>query len=199
MLRLFALCLSLLLAACVSPPRPTLSIAEIQAYRLVDVRVEGAGVIRSWPAMEDLFLRTANTDPDLQVKLQTEPASSFPAVTAFFERALLDQARASLDAQVGPILTGQRPVRAVVRLKTFDIPSAIRRVLVDSAARIQADIDLVDARTGALLLRYEGPLRARQQIGGLATAIAVAVERSDVGAEMLAAYMADYRAWLVQN
>jgi hypothetical protein len=198
MLRVIAVCLSLLVAACVAPPRPTLSVAEIQQYRLVDVRVEGAGVIRSWPAMETAYLRTANTDPDLQAKLQTEPASSFPQLTAFFERTLAAQARAGLDAQIGPVLTGARPVRAVVRLKTFDIPSGARRVLIDSTARISADIDLVDARTGATLVRYEGPLRARQMIGGLATAIAVQVE-TDPGTDMLATYLADYRAWLFQN
>jgi hypothetical protein len=71
-------------------------------------------------------------------------------------------------------------------------------VFVDSAAKIQADIDLVDAATGATLLRYEGPLRTRPMVGGFATGIALALDRSDVGAALLDDYLVAYQNWLVR-
>lgn len=198
-MRILAFILVLFLGGCVSVPPPSLSVGDLQRYRLVDVAVENVAVIRSWPTQETALLETGAIAPDLKVRLDTEPASNFPQVTAHFQRVLADRSRAELARHVGPILSGPRPVRAVVRLKTFDIPSAARRVFVDNTAKIQADIDLVDASTGATLLRYEGPLRTRPMVGGLATGIALALDRSDVGVAMLDDYLIAYQNWLIQS
>ncbi len=197
-MRFLVLCVVMLLGGCMSVPPPSLSVGDLQQYRLVDVAVENAAVIRSWPIQETAFLESAAANADLRSRLETEPASNFPQVTAHFQRALAERSRAEMMRHVGPVLSGQRPVRAVIRLKAFDVPSAARRVFVDSAAKIQADIDLVDAATGATLLRYEGPLRTRPMVGGFATGIALALDRSDVGAALLDDYLVAYQNWLVR-
>jgi hypothetical protein len=92
-----------------------------------------------------------------------------------------------------------RPARAVVRLKTFDIPSAGSRIFVDQHAKIQATIDLVGARTGATILRYDGRLRMRRLIGGILAPVAAGLESGDIGHAMVTEYVGAYRNWLLQK
>jgi hypothetical protein len=62
-------------------------------------------------------------------------------------------------------------------------------VFVDNDAKSKADIDLLDASIGTSVLHYEGPFRGRKLIGGLATPIALALDRSDTGCPMLTDYV----------
>ncbi|HEX2555934.1 MAG TPA: hypothetical protein VHL98_19730 [Microvirga sp.] len=200
MTRRFALLsVALLVSGCVTVAPHTLSVGDLQRYRLAEVVVEGAGVIRSWPAEEANYLASIPLNADLVDRLRGEPANTFPEVTAHFQRVLGERFRVELTSQAGPVLTGSQPARAVVRLKVFDVPSTARRVFVDQDTKIQADIDLVDARTGATILRYEGPLRLRRLIGGLLAPVAVGIDPSDTGHPMVTEYVSAYRNWLLQN
>jgi hypothetical protein len=61
------------------------------------VAVEGAEVIRSWPAEEEVFLRTGAVDPETADRIRTEPAFNFPHLTGHL--------RQSLNARFGSGLT----------------------------------------------------------------------------------------------
>jgi len=185
-------------AGCVTVPPPSIGLSDFQKYRITDVAVEGVDVIHSWPAEEAAFLKS-NADPDIANRLQSEPASNFPAVRAHFQRALEGRLRAEFATTVSPIFTGPRPLRAVVRLKAFDVPSTARRVFVDNHAKLQADIELVDPASKSVILRYQGPYWRRALIGGLATGLALAIDRSDMGSSQITDYMTAYRSWLLQN
>jgi hypothetical protein len=197
--RFFAVATMLLLAGCMSAPPHSLSIANLQQYRIADVSVEGVEVIRSWPVQEETFVKATAADQETINRLQSEPAANFPGLRAHMHRVLTERFKLEFSSQVSPIFTGPKPVKAVVRLTTFDVPSGARRVLIDQDAKIKANIDLVDAATGAPILHYEGPFRSRRLIGGLATAIAVAFDRSDVGYSLVTDYMTAYRDWLLQR
>ena len=187
------------LAGCLTVPPHGLGGTELQKYRIVDISVEGAEGIRSWPQEEENFLKTQAVDPETANRIRTEPAFEFPQLTQHFQRVLNERVRAELTYLVDPIFTGSRPARIVVRLRQFDVPSAARRVFVDTNAKIQADIDLVDKATGTLVLRYAGRSDMRKLVGGLATGIALAFERSDIGQAMITDYLSAYRNWLLQN
>lgn len=195
--RVVAAALVVLVAGCVSVPPHALSISELQNYRIADVVVEGVEVIRSWPAQEEAFARAGGVDFETNNRLQTEPASSFPALRAQMQQALNERFKLEFTSQVAPIFTGSRPVKAIVRLKNFDVPSATRRVLVDQDAKIKAEIDLVDPKTGASIVKYDGPFRTKRLIGGVATVISVAFDRSDVAYSLITDYITAYRDWLV--
>ncbi|NIX76628.1 hypothetical protein [Microvirga terricola] len=171
----------------------------MQKYKLVDVTVEGAEIIRSWPSEEENFLKANAVDPETANRIRTEPAFQFPPLQEHFRQALNAKIKAEVMYLAGPIFPSGRPVKAVVRLRTFDIPSTARRVFVDSQAKIQADIDIVDKATGNLILRYPGRLETRKLIGGLATGIAVAFEGPDLGYSMITDYLSAYRNWLLHN
>ncbi len=194
-----ALGLALLVAGCATVPPPDLGVADLQRYRIVEVTVEGVEVIRSWPAEEEAFLATNPVGPELANRMRTESSNTFPELRAHFQRALTERLRLEFASQLASALAGPQPVRAVVRLRTFDIPSTSRRVFTDQDSKIQAEIDLVDARTGAVLLRYPGPFEFRRMVGGILAPVAASFEKSDVGQLMLTAYVSAYRNWLLRN
>ena len=68
------------LAGCMTVAPHSLSDADLHAYRVVDVVVEGVEVIRSWPSEEDRYLATHSVDPETANRIRTEPAFAFPAV-----------------------------------------------------------------------------------------------------------------------
>ena len=57
-------------------------------------------------------------------------------------------------------------------LKWFDVPSVARRVLIDQYAKIEATIDLADARTNATLLSC-GSIGNNGMVGGLGWPLSV--------------------------
>jgi len=187
------------LTGCATVPPPSLGVGELQRYRIADVAVEGVEGIRSWPAEEDAFASTNAVDAATLQRIQTEPAANHPPLRAHIQRVLVERFRAEFAAQLGGVLAGPRPLKAVVRLKEFDVPSAARRVFVGGHARIQATIELVDPATGAAALRYEGPAHQTTLVNGLATGLALALNRSDVGRELITESVTAYRNWLLRN
>jgi hypothetical protein len=176
-----------------------LSDQDLHQYKVVETIVQGVEGIRSWPKEEDQFLKSNAVDAETANRMRSEPASEFPQLRAHFQQVLTARFKNELSYLTRPIFSGSRPAQLVVRLRVFDVPSATRRVFVDSSAKIQADIDLVDKASGRLILRYNGRLETKKLIGGLATGIAVAFEQSDVGQSMIVDYLSAYRNWLLRN
>ena len=191
--------LAFAIAGCATVPPHSLALSDFRQYRIANVTVEGVDVIRSWPNEEDAFVKANVVNSDTLHRIQARPAAEYPPLKAHLQRVLNERFQLEFASQVAPVFTGGRPVRAVIRLRQFDVPSVARRVFVDNDAKIQADIDLVDAGTGTPLLRYSGPHRTRRLIGGLATGFAVALDRSDVGMSLITDYMTAYRNWLLRN
>jgi hypothetical protein len=176
-----------------------LSDQDLHQYKVIETIVEGVEGIRSWPSEEERFLKLNAVDAETANRIRSEPASEFLQLRAHFQQVLTTRFKNELSYLTGPIFSGTRPAQLVVRLRVFDVPSAARRVFVDSSAKIQADIDLVDKASGRLILRYNGRLETRKLIGGLATGIALAFEQSDVGQSMIVDYLSAYRNWLLRN
>jgi len=190
-------CATLMLASCATIPPPAMSVDEIASFKLVGVEVHGVQVIRSWPVQEKRFLAT-NADPEIARRLPDESAQNFPVVQAFFQAALQRMFADHLEGALAPVMRGARPVRAVVTLKQFDVPSVVRRVLIDQYAKIQLTIDIIDAKTNALLISYPGPYHQQWLFGGLSAPIADAIAADyDPENTLIANYILDYRTWLV--
>jgi hypothetical protein len=187
------------LCGCLSVPPHGSAIEDLGRYRIVDVAVEGAEIIRSWPTEEERFVRSGVVDPAMADRIRAEPATNFPQLAAHFQQALTARMKDEFVSSTASVFAGKRSATAVVRLKTFDIPSAARRVFVDNTAKIQAEIEVLDKTTGRLILRYNGRLETKPLIGGLGTGIALAFERSDPGNSMITDYLSAYRNWLLRN
>jgi hypothetical protein len=202
--RVLFCCLALMLAGCATVPPPSMSVDEIASFKLVGVEVRGVEVIRSWPAQEQAYIASGKADPEIVRRLPGESAQNFLPVQAQFQLALQQTLSTEFGNVVAPLLRGSRPVKAIVRLKTFNVPSVVLRVLIDHYAVLDAAIDLVDPKTGESILSYAGRLKSRDVGGGLIrtpifSAIDSALGRDEPGTAMIKAYVSDYAEWLVSR
>jgi hypothetical protein len=119
-------------------------------------------------------------------------------VQTFFQAELQRVFASQFDRWVAPTLRGARPVKANVRLKQFDVPSVLRRVLVDQYAKLDVAVDLVDPKTNASILLYPGIYRQQWMWGGLGAPIAEAIAGDDdPGKALIGNSVSDYARWLV--
>jgi hypothetical protein len=96
-------------------------------------------------------------------------------------------------------LNGSRPVRLDVVVKSFALSSAVQRILIGGGRGMVADANVVDARTGAVIVAYP-ELRAGQGIVGTAVQAAIDNASEQSVAEKLAVRYGElYRRWLLHQ
>lgn len=173
---------------------------SIRGYRVTGFEVRGIDVIRSWPAAEAAFVAERKPPADLIDRLRDQPAASFPEVRAFMLERMQRLFESEAKSRFAAALDGPKPARMIIELKTFDIPSAARRLLVNNTLSMQADILLVDAQSGQPLVSYVGPALLRPVLGGIAGTVlseALIDRDKDFGQELMATYLNAYRDWLL--
>ncbi|MBK3395720.1 MULTISPECIES: hypothetical protein [Methylobacterium] len=147
---MLAVLASLCVAACNTVAPNRLSLADTASLRFAAIDVRSTGAAIDWTSAEDEYLRGRNlslTDPAL---VRT------PEAQGFIRDLAARRLKAALERALAARPEGARPVRLVVTLVRVDIPSAARRILVGGAPTIRANIEIVDARTGAVLTTYSG-------------------------------------------
>src|SRR6185312_11947285 len=92
---------------------------------------------------------------------QIATATNTPEGNAYVQNMLASQIKGALEQKVGPQLHGSRPVRLEVVIKSFVLASAVQRILIGGGRGMVADANLVDARTGALIVAYPDLAAAR--------------------------------------
>jgi len=142
---------------------------------------------------------TAKASPDDEIATGTNT----PEGKASTQTMLAPKIKAGLEQKVGPQLHGSRPVRLEVVVKSFVQAGAVQRVLVGGGRGMVADANLVDARTGAVIVSYPdltAVVYAGQGIVG--TAVQAAIDASSVQspAEKLVGTYGDmYCRWLLRS
>ena len=194
-----ALGFALLVSACATTPPHNVSVQNIRALKLESVVVEGGANVRSWPAQEDAAINKQLLDAAGAERLKSEPATAFPQLAPHFTAALQAKFEPQIRNQLGFTLSGARPVKVVVRVTQFDVPSMARRILVDSTSKLAAQIALVDAKTGEVIVAYPGPLHTQKVIGGLAAPIFQSIAAVDDADVIVRSYVTRYHEWLVAN
>lgn len=190
-----------LLSACATLPRPSLSPTDLAQFHLAGVEVEGGSAFRTWPAQEEAFLGAHQLDQDTINRIKTRPISEDPAMTAFALHAATGLFKADLGNATAGVMSGPKPVKAVVTLKRFDVPSVMRRMLTDQVAALTARVTLVDA-SGASLLASPEITVTIGLVGGLSSPIASGIESvagKEPGRELVKAFAVRYRDWLLQK
>ena len=141
---------SLCVAACSAVTPNRLSLADTARLRFTGIEVRTGGAAINWTSAEDDYLRSRNlslTDPAL---VQT------PEAQGHIRDLAGQRLKAALEWALAARPEGARPARLVVTLVKVDIPSATQRILVGGHPTIRANIEVVDARTGAVLTSYSG-------------------------------------------
>jgi hypothetical protein len=124
--------------------------------------------------------------------------SDFPPVQVFIAGELKTIFKSEFETNFHSVFVGQRPVKALVHLKRFDVPSVARRVFLGGGAVIEAEVDLRDAKTGASVLYYSGNSSTKLLLGGLSAPVA-AVIAGDQGRPLVRDFLLQYRDWLLRS
>jgi hypothetical protein len=197
--RLAALGIALALAGCVTSAENSLSQNDIAGMKLTgvnvsftpDAQVQWEDGIRAYA--------TAKAITDDQIAT----ATNTPEGKAYVQNMLAPRIRSGIEQKMAGQLNGSRPVRLEVVVKSFAIASAVQRILIGGGRGMIADANLVDARTGALIIAHRD-LNVVQVVGNgiVGTAVQAAIdsasERSP--ADKLAdQYGENYRNWLLRR
>ena len=197
--RLATLGVVLALAGCVTTAENSLSQNDIAGMKLTGVTVgfapdaqvqweEGIRAYATAKAITDDQIATATNTPEGKAYVQNMLA---PRISAEIEKVMAGQ------------LIGTRPVRLDVTVKTFALSSAVQRILIGGGRGMVADANLVDARTGAIIIAnpdLRAVLFAGQGIVG--TAVQAAIDSSstqNVVEKLVDRYGESYRDWLLRR
>lgn len=189
-----ALLLALGLSACTTVAPNTLSPQETANLRFtsLEVRVPPEAAIR-WSAAEDDYLRARGLS-------QTDPAlTATPAARAHLRDLAASRLKRALERVTAARPEGTRPVRLVATINRVDIPSAAQRVLIGGHPSVQADIAVVDGRSGALLTTYRGAIGTRpagQGAVALVDAVMVSAGADDQFDRAANDYADGFQRWL---
>lgn len=186
------------LAGCVTTEN-SLSQNDIASMKLTGVTVSfapDAGI--QW---ED-GIRTYATSkaiPDHEIAT----ATNTPEGKAYVRNMLAPRIKAGVEQAMAGQLNGTRPVRLEIVVKSFVIASAVQRILIGGGRGMVADANLVDARTGALIIAYP-EVRAVVMVGNgiVGTAVQAAIDSASEQSpadKLIVVYGQNYRDWLVRR
>ncbi|MET3333968.1 MULTISPECIES: hypothetical protein [Bradyrhizobium] len=126
-----------------------------------------------------------------------------PEVKAFVQGLLTPRIKAGVEQVLAARLAGTRPVRLDIRVKSLLFPSAIQRVVIGGHRGMIADANLVDARTGALIVAYpelNAALYTGQGIVGAAVQAAIDNNATQTPVDKVSVrYGEIYRNWLLKD
>ena len=196
--RFAALVATLALAGCVTAEN-SLSQNDIAGMKLTGVTVSFAP--NAFIQFEDGIRAYAVSKaiPDDQIAT----AANTPEGKAYVNSMLGLRIKAEIEKVMVGQLNGSRPVRLDVVVKSFALPSAVQRILIGGNRGMTADANLVDARTGAIILanRDLSTITYTGQ-GVLGTAIQAGFDNaSELGVveKLVANYGERYRDWLLRR
>jgi hypothetical protein len=200
MKKLIAFGFILFMSACATVPQHSIQLDQVQSFKLVGVSFKGAENIASWPSEEENFRKQPNIDAQVIDRLRAGSAQNVPEIHAFFAKRLVERFESNFNNTVGSALNGTRPVKAIVAIKKLIIPSTAMRVLVSNTSVMSADITLIDAKTSAEILKYDGVESLQPHLGGVG---ALVLSVTDLGLSqensLMADYFLTYKKWLTKE
>jgi hypothetical protein len=197
--RLAVVAVALALAGCVTTAENSLSQNDIANMKLTGVTVSftpDAGV--QWEDGIRAYA-TANAIADDQIAT----ATNTPEGKAYVRTMLAPVIKTGVTKSLAGQLNGSRPVRLDIVVRSFALSSAVQRVLIGGGRGMVADANLVDARTGAIIIanpELRAATYAGQGIVGAAVQAAIDNASEQSVAEKLAyRYGEIYRNWLLRQ
>jgi hypothetical protein len=197
MARFAVLAGALALAGCVTTEN-SLSKNDIAAMKLTgvtisyapDARIVWDDGIRAYAASKGIVEDMAS-------------ATNTPEGKAYVQNMLASHVKGGVERQMAGQLNGTRPVRLDIVVHSFAIASAVQRIVIGGGHGMTADANLVDARTGAVILRHPNLMANVAAAGGLvgtvvqsAVEAAAKIDNTDTVANR---WGATYRDWLLRR
>ena len=142
---------------------------------------------------------TSKAIPDHEIAT----ATNTPEGKAYVQNMLAPRIKAGVEQAMAGQLVGSRPVRLDIVVKSFVMASAVQRILIGGGRGMVADANLVDARTGALIVAYPD-LQALAYAGNgiVGAAVQAAIDNASAQCpadKLVGIYGQNYRNWLVRK
>lgn len=196
--RLTALAVAFALTSCVTAEN-SLTQNDIATMKLTGVTVSYApNAMVQWEEGMRAYA-TAKAIPEEQI-----PTAAYaPEGRAYVQNMLAPHIKAGIERAMAGQLNGARPVRLNVTVRSFQIASAAQAILIANDRSMIADVDLVDARTGAVIIANPKLSVALPAPSGLiGAAVQAAFDSSNdqsVTTRIVDAYGREYRRWLLRE
>jgi capsular polysaccharide biosynthesis protein len=137
------------LAGCVTASN-TVSVDQIATYRLSGVNVTFApDVIIMWGDGERAYAASKG-----QPATESDILAKTPEGQAYLRNTIATKLKGAMERNLAGGLIGARPVRLDVTVKNVTVASVVQRVIVGGHHQMTADVTLVDAKTGAVVVPY---------------------------------------------
>jgi hypothetical protein len=188
---------ALALTGCVTTTENSLSKNDITAMKLTGVTVSYApdasiqwdDGIRAYAASKGIVDDVAS-------------ATNTPEGKAYVQNMLASRVKSGVERQMAGHLNGTRPVRLDIVVQSFTISSAVQRIVVGGGHGMVGDANLVDVRTGAVIIAYPrltAFLFAGQGILGTAVEAAMTDGGQTTLGRIVDEYGRSYREWLLRR
>lgn len=190
---LVAVAFAFLLAGCVTVTNPATR-EQVLSFRLTQVNVAFAPDASIWWGDgEREYAATKGVAAH-----NAESVANTPEGQAYIRGMIVNKLSTALEKALGGYLVGERPVHLQVVVKRVQIASVIQRILVGGGHVLMADINLVDAKTGEVLIPFVGQgsfAGAGQGIVGTMVDHAVLAAPID---RVIDSLVSSYRNWLLK-
>lgn len=195
MLRLVLAALAALsLGGCVTTPN-TLTSDQLATFKLSAVEVGFEPQARVWWGDGERAFAAAKGVP----AERSEALAATDEGRAYLRGAVAKKLRAAIEAELAPMLGGERPVRVVVDVKDVMIASDIQRIVVGGHHSLSADVNLVDGRTGALLQAFPAQTVTSFAGQGIGGALLDRAFMGDPIDRVTGQFASRYAAWLLRR
>jgi len=156
-----------------------------------DARIQWEDGIRAYA--------TAKAIPDHEIATATDT----PEGKAYVRNLLAPKIKVAVETAMAGQLNGTRQVRLDIVVKNFAIAGAVQRIVIGGGREMTAAANLVDARTGAVIIANPD-LRAFLLAGQgvLGTAVQAAIDNAaaqSVADQVAIRYGESYRDWLLRR
>jgi hypothetical protein len=186
--------IGLSVAGCVTASN-TLPPDQVSTFRLQAVSVQFPPGYRIWWGDGERAFASSKSLP----VLQAEEAAKSDEGQTYLRNTVAAKLTLAFNEQLKGELLGTRPVRIELNVKDLEIASAAQRILLGGHHRLTADVNLVDARSGVVILTFSGQsavAQAGQGIGGVLLDNAFLGDPID---RVIQNYASQYRNWLLRK
>ena len=187
--------LALALAGCMTTASNTLPQDRVASFRVTAVNVGFSRDARIvWGDGERAYAATKGLPAH-----QSDTVANTPEAQSYMRNVIGSKMKAAMGRRLSERLKGSNPVRVDVTISELSLSSAVQRILVGGHHTLTADVSLVDAKTGAVLIEYpaqKSTSMAGQGIGGALLDQALLAEPLDRVAD---GYASEYAYWLMPD
>jgi len=182
------------LAGCVTASN-TVSVDEVASFRLTGVNVTYAPDVHiMWGDGERAYAASKG-----QPATESDVLAKTPEGQAYLRNTIATKLKGAIERNVAGALLGARPVRLNVTIKSFIVASAVQRVILGGHHGMSADVSLVDAKTGVVLLPYAAQSSYTPGGQGIVGVLADAAVLPDPLDRVVNDYAGQYAGWLLRK